>query len=201
MPNEALTERRLHPPGDGEGKVLNRLNLIEEALVVGHPTQICRREGTTPQTLRNWMRRYRLGGVRALLDQPRSPSSGRPKSLRSGTQDPFLELVRRSPRSGCLPLAKAMAVRGVRVSPPTVQKFLNVIDLGRQGQRQAWVDQGCPTKKPAPSPLLGRTGAQMGFGLAKRLYFFGIPGMPIRSPVVRFPTLQSVAARTNLKFE
>jgi hypothetical protein len=105
----------------------------------------------------------------------------------------MMEHVRKDPQVGCLSLANHLTGLGIRLSPPTVQKYLNRWRLGYQQARERWVRSGCPhieLSGPLPGP---KALAPENYKRARSYFFSGIPKHEAGGIEIRHPSLMTVS--------
>lgn len=174
-------------------RCLERYRVLQEAGEIGSVRLVCQRAGVTRQTFYQWKKRYAASGMLGLEDRPSRPSPGRPPGISAATKSILLDHVRRAPRAGCLPLANHLAELGIRISPPTVQKYLNRWGLGSKLARVGWVRSGCPQVEP-PGPFPAPDSSRLdNYEGAKSYYFFGIPKRDGGGREILCPSLEEVA--------
>ncbi|WP_372342164.1 transposase [Geothrix sp. PMB-07] len=178
---------------DPTPRSLERHRVLQEADVIGSVTEVCQRAGVTRPTFYLWKKRYAASGMLGLEDCPRKPSPGRPPKVNAAIRSALIEHVRRDPQAGCLSLAKQLTELGVRISSPTVQKYLNRWGLGSQQARKEWVRRGCPLVEascPLPDPDLP---GLVSYESAKSYYFLGIPRRDGGGREILRPSIEEVA--------
>ncbi len=167
--------------------------MLREADEIGSVTEVCQRAGITRPTFYLWKKRYAVSGLLGLEDRPCRPSPGRPPKATAAIRLALIEHVRKDPQAGCLSLAKRLTELEVRISSPTVQKYLNRWGLGSQQARKEWVRRGCPpveTSCPLPDPDLP---GLISYESAKSYYFFGMPKRDGGGREILHPSLEEVA--------
>lgn len=178
---------------DPSPRCLERYRVLREADEIGSVSEVCRRAGITRQTFYLWRKRYAVSGLLGLEDRPRKPSPGRPSSVNAAIMSVLIECVRRNPQTGCLSLSNYLAELGIRVSPPTVQKYLNRWRLSSQQCRAKWIRSGCPQiDLSGPSRTLIPP-APESHQVAKSHFFFGIPRRDGMGLEILRPSLAEVA--------
>lgn len=181
------------PATNPSPRCLERYRVLREADEIGSVSEVCRRTGITRQTFYLWKKRYAASGLLGLEDRPSKPSPGRPSSVNAIIMSIMIEHVRKNPEVGCLSMANHLAELGIRISPPTVQKYLNRWRLGSQQSRVRWIQSGCPhieLSGPSRSPVLP---VQEIYKWAKSYYFSGIPKQDGGGIEIRYPSLTAVA--------
>lgn len=185
--------QRNHQGTDPSPRCLERHRVLREADEIGSVTEVCQRAGITRPTFYLWKKRYAASGLLGLEDRPCRPSPGRPPKATAAVRLALIEHVRKDPQAGCLSLAKRLTELGVRISSPTVQKYLNRWGLGFQQARKEWVRRGCPpveTSCPLPDPDLP---GLISYESAKSYYFFGIPRRDGGGREILCPSIEEVA--------
>jgi len=123
---EAALRRRDLPP-----RVRERLEMVKAA-ALGHALdEIARWCGRTPETVRHWLERFRVGGIAALADAPRR---GRPAKADAAYLATLEQTVETSPRTLGLPFdvwtsrrlsAYLLEQTGVRIAPGWLRVLLH----------------------------------------------------------------------------
>lgn len=178
---------------DPSPRCLERYRVLREADEIGSVSEVCRRVGITRQTFYLWRKRFVASGLLGLEDRPGKPSPGRPSSVNAAIMSILIEQVWKNPQAGCLSLANHLAELGIRISPPTVQKYLNRWRLGSQQSRVRWIRSGCPQIElsgPSPGPDLP---AMESYKRAKSYFFSGIPKHEAGGIEIRHPSLMTVS--------
>lgn len=178
---------------DPSPRCLERYRVLQEADGTESVREVCKRAGITRQTFYLWRKRYAASGLLGLEDRPGKPSPGRPLSVNAAVMSILIEGVRTDPQAGCLSLANRLAELGIRISPPTVQKYLNRWRLGSQQARARWIRSGCPQIKlsgPSPGPDLP---VSESYKRAKSYFFSGIPKHDGGGIEIPCPSLGAVA--------
>jgi len=185
--------QRTVPATDPSPRCLERYRVLQEAGEVGSVREVCQRAGITRQTFYLWKKRYAAFGLLGLEDRSGRQSPGRPSRVNAAIKSILLEHVRRAPQAGCLPLANQLTELGIRISAPTVQKYLNRWGLGSQQARVGWIRSGCPRVEPSgPFPAPDASGLDT-YESAKSYYFFGIPKRDGGGREILCPSLEEVA--------
>lgn len=181
------------PATDPSPRCLERYRVLREADEIGSVSAVCRRVGITRQTFYLWRKRFAASGLQGLEDRPGKPSPGRPPSVNVAIMSVLMECVGKDPQVGCLSLANYLTGLGIRISPPTVQKYLNRWRLGSQQARARWIRSGCPhieLSGPLPSP---KALALDSYERAKSYFFSGIPKHEVGGIEIRHPSLMTVS--------
>jgi len=185
--------QRNHQGTDPSPRCLERHRVLREADEIGSVTEVCQRAGITRPTFYLWKKRYVASGLLGLEDRPSRASPGRPPKVTAAIRLALIEHVRSQPQAGCLSLAKQLTEMGVRISSPTVQKYLNRWGLGSQQTRREWVRRGCPpveVTSPLPDPDMQ---GSVPYESAKSYYFFGIPRRDGGGREILRPSIEEVA--------
>lgn len=101
-----------------------RAALVQHALVHGvKPT--ARAFGTSPQTVRLWLGRYRQEGLAALKERSHRPKKVHPQMTSPGVEERIVALRRGDPTAGQDRIAALLLDEGISVSGKTVGKILH----------------------------------------------------------------------------
>lgn len=185
--------------GNGpSNRSLERFRVLQDVEAIGSVAEACRLAGITKQTYYRWKKRYAASGLLGLHDRPIPPSPGRPSRLTDALRQMLLDHVRRYPTEGCVALSKRLAMAGIKVSSPTIQKALINWNLGSKESRVLWVRTGTPSVEPVQT-IIGAGVAPIGsLECAKNFYFLGIPKGAGKDAVVPIPSLEQVASATGI---
>ncbi len=123
---EAVLRRRDLTP-----RVRERLEMVKGSALGQDLDEIARWSGRTPETVRHWLRRFRVGGIAALADAPRR---GRPPKADAAYLAALEQAVETAPRTLGLPFdvwtSRRLSVylveqTGVRIAPGWLRVLLH----------------------------------------------------------------------------
>jgi transposase InsO family protein len=111
-----------------------RLSALELAQKLRNVSEACRRRGITRTQFHEYKRRFQTHGLDGLVDL--SPiHRWHPQTTPQETVDTILELSMTHPMWGCHRLSDQLALMGVGVSGPTIQKILDKHAMGSKYER------------------------------------------------------------------
>lgn len=113
-----------------------RLSLLELAQALGSVSEACRRRGVSRTRFYEYKRRFQTHGVEGLKDLPPIAKS-HPMTTPEPVVAQVLEIALEHPAWGCNRVSDWLALQGISISPPTVQKIWNERELGSRYER--WI--------------------------------------------------------------
>lgn len=113
-----------------------RLSLIELAEALGSVSEACRRRGVSRTRFYEYKRRFQTHGIEGLKDLPPIAKS-HPMTTPEEVVEQVVEIAYLHPAWGCNRASDWLKLKGVSVSPPTVQKIWNERSLG--GRYDRWL--------------------------------------------------------------
>jgi transposase len=105
-----------------------RVALVQYALEHG-VKPAARTYGTSPQTVRLWLRRYRKEGLSGLKAQPKTAKTNHPRTTPKDVEEKIIEFRKRHPHVGQDAIAERLKEQHVSVSGKTVGKILHKYGL------------------------------------------------------------------------
>ncbi|MFF2007400.1 helix-turn-helix domain-containing protein [Kitasatospora sp. NPDC058201] len=111
--------------GDENWTVEHRFRAVAEVLDGAPVAEVARRYGTSRQSLRTWLRRFREGGRHELKDRSRRPHTS-PSRVPVDVEAAVCQLRQTYPRWGARRIAHELAERGIADAPgrSTVHRIL-----------------------------------------------------------------------------
>lgn len=153
---QRLSERKIadelagHPIKE-VNRALHRFALLADAERLGNIARACRERNVSRQHYYEWKKRFDRFDAQGLLDKPRS----RPHKVSSKKKhalDVLFETALANPHWGCVRLARSLSAKTIRLSPPTIQKWLADRDLRAVQNRVALLEKRVLDSKIAPNP-------------------------------------------------
>lgn len=114
--------------------VRQRLSVLELAEVLGNASEACRQRGVSRSQFYEYKRRFQTQGLAGLRDLPPIHHS-HPATTAPEVEARLVALSLEHPSWGCDRLSDRLALEGVRISGPTVQRILNDHDMGTRYSR------------------------------------------------------------------
>ncbi len=105
-----------------------RVALVQYALEHG-VKPAAKTYGTSPQTVRLWLRRYRREGLSGLKERPRVPKSPHPQTTPKEVEDKIIAFRKTHPHYGQDAIAQQLQAENIRISGKTVGKLLHKHNL------------------------------------------------------------------------
>ncbi len=112
-----------------------RLSVLELAEALGNVSEACRQRGMTRTQFYKYKRRFETHSLEGLKDRPPIPKS-HPMTTPPEVVERVKALALEHPFYGCNRLEALFLAERIRVSYVTIQKILNVDQLGSRSQRR-----------------------------------------------------------------
>jgi hypothetical protein len=120
---------------EGEDKVVQeRLSVLELANTLGNVSEACRQKKISRAQFYNYRRRFKNYGPEGLKNRPTIHES-HPSTTPKAIANRIVELSYQHPAWGRLRLSKHLALMGISVSGPTIQKILRRHGVGTRNDR------------------------------------------------------------------
>lgn len=120
--------------------IRQRLNVLELAEALGNISEACRQRGVSRTQFYEYKRRFQTHGLEGLKDLPPIHHS-HPLTTPPEVEAEILSLSLAHPAWGCNRLSDHLALGGVNVSAPTIQRILNDNEMGTRYHRWLKLEQ------------------------------------------------------------
>ena len=127
-----------------------RLSLLELAQALGSVSEACRRRGVSRTRFYEYKRRFQTHGIEGLKDLPPIAKS-HPMSTPEPVVERVLEIALEHPAWGCNRVSDWLALQGISISPPPVQKLWNERGLGSRFERWLALESHVAERPLAPT--------------------------------------------------
>lgn len=111
-----------------------KLSILQLAESLHNVSEACRQCGVSRTQFYEYKRRYLNDGIEGLKDLPRIPKSN-PLTTSPEHVERILALSLEHYPWGCSKLCDNLALEGIKISYPTIQKILNKHDMGTRSER------------------------------------------------------------------
>ena len=120
---------------NAETKIVNhRLSVLELAETLGNVSEACRQRGVSRTQYYEYKRRFQTHGMEGLKDLPPIHHS-HPATTAPEIEERILAISLEHPAWGCDRLSDYLALEGIGISGPTVQRILNDHEMGTRYHR------------------------------------------------------------------